>query len=399
VIAYILSQFPETHETFILRELIELERRGAGVTIFSLKRPADEIVHSEAKPLVGRTIYSPSVLSPAVLSANLYFLLLRAPSYIYLLVFIAVKNLGSAEAFIKNLYAFTVGAYIAREVGRRGIDRIHAHWATVPTTTAMAAARLAGVPFSFTAHAWDIYWKPTMLAEKVAAARFAVTCTGANREYLASLLPVGLGEKVHLNYHGVDPARFTPIDAKNEIFTITAIGRFVEQKGFEYLLRALRLVVDRGIVVQCRLVGDGPLKAELASLAEELGLGTALVFAGRMSQEQLIPMVAASHAFVMPSVIARNNDRDGIPNVIIEAMALGLPVIGTNVSGLPEIVIDGKTGLLVPERDADSLADAIAALYADRELCTRLGRGGRKLVAEKFDIERNVGELAELLLS
>lgn len=395
-IAYLLSQFPETHETFILRELIALREKGVGFKIFSLKACRDKVIHPEARELTRETIY----VHIHFLSSIFYLLahpLRTISSLFYVLTAYVTAPVGElAKALYVWLECLSVTAMIRRE----RITHLHSHWATMPTTAAMILNKLTGIPFSFTAHAWDIFISQRGLREKIENAKFVVTCTEYNRRYLMNLATSA--NKIYLNYHGLEREWFTPqsLEAITIPYTLNpkplhllAIGRLVEQKGFEYLIEACAILRDRGINFECSIIGDGPLRKQLELTANRYTLNPKVKFLGMKPQEEIQRFYRESDVFVAPSVIAKNGDRDGIPNVLLEAMAIGLPVVATSVSGIPEAVLDQKTGILVPPKNSTILADAIEYLWKSPLLREKFAINGRKLIEQNFSTDKNIEEL------
>jgi len=257
----------------------------------------------------------------------------------------------------------------------------------------MVLSRLLGLPFSFTAHAYDVWREQLLLPEKLRAARFAVTCTECNRQHLAATYAVPL-EKIVTVHHGVDVNRYVPVErASTAEPYIISVGRLVEQKGFDRLLRACRRLVESGESFRCEIIGDGPLRDRLGGLITEYGLGDRVALVGRLHQEDLRRRYAAADMFVLFCVPASDDDRDGIPNVLIEAMATELPVVSTDFSGVPEIVVDGETGILVGTDDETVQAEAIRRMLHDPQLRRQLGRAGRRRVMEGFTIEASAAHL------
>jgi len=275
----------------------------------------------------------------------------------------------------------------------------------MPTTAAVILSKLTGIPFSFTAHAWDIFVNCDGLEDKINRAKFVITCTDYNRKFLSHFCQNGQHKKVHLNYHGIDIDKFMVhgsrfMDRKqDQRFKILAIGRLVETKGFEYLIEACRILNDKGVDFECQIVGSGPLENKLESLSTSYELRAKIQFLGIRTQEEIKKLYSEATVLAQPSVMARNGDRDGIPNVILEAMALGVPVVATNFSGIPEAVIEGKTGILVPEKDAVALAVAIENIYQDAKRRDILIRNARELIEQKFSVSRNVEELTGIFQS
>jgi glycosyltransferase involved in cell wall biosynthesis len=278
-------------------------------------------------------------------------------------------------------------------VERAGVSHLHAHWATGPTTAAMVLSRLLGIPFSFTAHAYDVWREQLLLPEKLRSATFTVTCTEYNRQHLAATYEVPL-EKVVTVHHGVDVQRYAAVErTPNGEPRVISVGRLVEQKGFDRLLRACKRLSDSGEAFRCEIVGDGPLRERLEALVDEYGLRSRVTLVGRLHQDELRKRYATADMFVLFCVPASDEDRDGIPNVLIEAMATELPVVSTRFSGVPEIVVDGKTGILVATDDEGAQAEAVRTMLHDPALRRRMGRAGRSQVMEGFTIEASAAHL------
>ena len=394
-IIYILSQFPEIHETFILREIVALRERGIKVKILSLKPCRDKLIHPQAQEFIKDTVYGRlSVLS------IVYWVLRRPVKTIDTLLYVVKTYRKSPKDLVKALYVLFESLYFINIIKKEKITHIHSHWATMPTTAAMILNKLTGTPFSFTAHAWDIFVNCNGLEEKVKQARFVITCTDYNRKFLSHLCRNEESRKIYLNYHGVDirtqgqsPSGTVPF-AKS--LKILAIGRLVETKGFEYLIDACRILRDKGIGFECQIVGSGSLEKSLRLQVANLKLQDKVRFLGLKTQNEIKELFQGATVLVQPSIMARNGDRDGIPNVILEAMALGTPVISTNFSGIPEAVVDKQTGVLVPEKDSLALADAIENLWKNVSLKEKLVKNSRELVEKKFDVEKNTEDLIRI---
>ncbi len=402
-IGFLISQFPEMHETFILREFTALKKKEINFYIYSLKKCKDKIIHPEAKNLLGQTYYA----SNLEFSSFLYWLKKKPRVLCKILYFKVLRNLWPAEKFLKTSCVFLKSLYFARLMHKHNIHHLHAHWATMPTTGAEIINELLGIPFSFTAHAWDIYLSTKIdLGEKLKKATFAVTCTQANKNYLDNIQR----NKLEVNYHGLDIKKFnftedsisipSPIHLdnvnKNKVKIILAIGRLVEQKGFEYLIKACDILNRKNVNFQCILVGEGPLRKELENLRNKLGLKQYIQMPGSVDQEQIKKYFKKTAVFVVPSVIARNGDRDGIPNVLLEALAMGAPVIATKVSGIPEVIIHNKTGILVEPRNESALSTAISRMLIGQFPADNFRQNGRKMVIKKFDIDKNVEALISI---
>lgn len=398
-VAYIISQYPEFHETFVAREVEALRCKEIPPTIFSLKTPgpAERDIYPAHRELVR---YSPFLVSASLVAANLAELLRAPGAYLGSLCWLIRTHLRQPVEMLKTLAAFPKTVLYARSMRGR-FDALHAHWATVPAAMAVVVHRLTGIGFSITAHAWDIFLSPPgVLRRKIALAQGIVTCTGYNREYLISVCDPRDRGKIHRNYHGLDlaafPGSFEHSSAEQPL-RIIAIGRLVEQKGFLHLIRAVALLARKKLAVHLTIVGDGPLHHGLAAEAGLVPKPGTVEFAGRLPHAQTVARLLQSHVMAAPSVIAGDGDRDGIPNVILEAMACALPVVGSAVSGIPEVVQDAVTGYLIPPGDPEALAQALERIARDREGAARLGLSGRLLVERMFDVECNTDEFVALL--
>jgi len=287
---------------------------------------------------------------------------------------------------------------VAVQLRRRGITHVHAHFGSVATTVARLAARLADVPYTFTAHAKDIFHEDVDaadLATKLSDASAVVTVSDFNLAHLHETFGEAAGSVVRL-YNGLDLERFPYADPAVRPPVIAAVGRLVEKKGFDDLLEAVALVVAGGREVRLELVGTGPCEADLREQVERLGLAGVVTMHGALPQRRVRQVVQSAAVFAAPCVVAADGNRDGLPTVLLEAMALGTPSVATPVTGIPEVIRDGETGLLVPERDPAALAAALTALLDDTGLRVRLARQARDLVERDFDVHRQAAALRDL---
>lgn len=419
-VAYILKGFPRTSETFITNEIHLLEEAGLRLSLFSLLRLTGQKQHAVVSEIKAVPEYLPETTSlkdegpVRWLKNNLskfthaHARLIAARPFRYLAALCTAvrcvfryRREGSLRPKFSFIKEFLLAGYIAERVVRDGgVRHLHAHFAHTSTTVAWFASCLTGLPFSFTAHAKDIYLKELnpgdLLRAKLRRARFVVTCTQANRRYLSAIFNE---TPIHVIYHGLDTARFAPTGAqvRHDKPLILSVGRFVEKKGFTHLVEACRLLRDKGRDFECRIVGDGGDYREcVRALIHEWRLEDSVRICPAVTQEELIGVLREATLFALPCQVAESGDRDGIPNVLVEAMASGLPVVSTAISGIPELIVNGKNGLLVPERDAAALAAALERLLDDAALCERLGAAGRATVCRNFDARRNVRALYAL---
>jgi glycosyltransferase involved in cell wall biosynthesis len=393
-IAYILKMYPRFSETFVLSELLELERQGVPLHIFSLKKPDDGIFHADIARVRARVAYLPdSVIFAPRAFADAHRQVCRENPARYR----TALRLALARRRTVTLKHFVQAGYIAALAGRLGIGHVHAHFASAPAAIALHVHRLTGIPYSFTAHAKDIYMDTvdrSQLARKLRSASFAITVSDYNRSHLEQL--AGDGRIVRI-YNGLDLARFSPNGGPHDDPPLVlAVGRLIEKKGFADLIRACALLRDQGFRFRCRIVGKGPLEGELRNRIRELGLGRLVELTGPLPRERLLQLYPRASLVVAPCVVGSDGNRDGLPTVLIEALALGIPVISTRVTGIPELVEDGRTGLLVPEHDPASLAAAIRLLLTERATAEEFGRAGRAHVEREFELTANVGRLRTL---
>jgi glycosyltransferase involved in cell wall biosynthesis len=293
-----------------------------------------------------------------------------------------------------------LGACFAEVVRRLGIRHLHGAYGTRTATLAHVTARLAGIGYSFTTHAYDIFTPNPSLVWKTHHARFMRTISRFNKRYLEETYAGIEGSKIHVAYLGVDTREFAPAAARNGAgpVRVLSVGDLFPKKGHSYLVRACARLLRAGVPVECDIVGEGFQERDLAREIDELGVGAAVRLRGRLDHAAVRRAVAEADVFALACVDCRREGEhmDGIPVALMEAMAAGVPVVSTTVAGIPELIEDGASGLLVPERDADALADALARLAASAELREALGRGARSRVEERFDLGENARRFAAL---
>lgn len=398
-LAVVVSQFPEPNETFIVREIGELRRRGFAVTVFSLKPAPAAVPDPEARALQPVTVYPPRA---AALVAEALRTCVRAPAAALRAIGRglgdALRALPSPILAAKQLAVLPLAlAYAGRlPAGRL---RLHAHFASVPTAAVRVMAAFRRQAYSFTAHAWDIYVgeNTRQLAPRIAKADLVVTCTAYNAAVLRQIAAAPAdAAKVNLCHHGLDFALYEP-GGERARDLIVGGASLVEKKGLHHLVGACARLRDAGRRFRCVLIGEGPARAELEAQIRALDLEDRVQLLGRLSHRELVRWMREATVLAHPSIRDRHGSMDGIPNTVLEAMAVETPVVGTRLSGIPEVVIPEETGLLVEPGDEAALAAALARLLDDPALGRRLGSAGRALVREGFDIERNVARLAGLL--
>jgi glycosyltransferase involved in cell wall biosynthesis len=289
-------------------------------------------------------------------------------------------------------------ARLAGAARRNGVTHLHAHFATAATAVARLAARLAGLPYTFTAHAKDIFHetvRPDDLGRKLRGAAAVVTVSDFNRAHLRRTFGPAAARVCRV-YNGLDLAHFPYRPPADRPPRVVAVGRLVEKKGFADLLDACAVLAGRGREFTCQVIGGGELEADLRSQAERLNLHGRVELLGPRPQSEVIAVVQGAAVLAAPCVVGADGNRDGLPTVLLEAMALGTPCVGTPVTGIPEVVRDGDTGVIVPEHDPPALADAIERLLADVALRVRLAERARRLIEAEFDVHRNAARIRAL---
>ena len=386
-VAYVLSRFPSLSETFILREIVALRRRGIGVLVFSLRTPNDAVMHDEARSLSSDTIYPGS-------AAGLMAAIGRERGWIGLLRN-ALREAGGAgpTELAKTAYTMVVAASFAGTARRLGVRHLHAHWTTYPALAARTMAALTGLSYSVTTHAFDIFLPNPHRTKNLRAASQVVTISEFNRRYLQAQ---GFDRDIVVIPCGLDLTHFAPSPGA-ERSGIVAVGRLDPIKGFMVLIDACALLARRGIDVKCDIIGEGPQRPILTARIAEHGLADRIRLLGALEQQEVRSRVSRARVFTLPCVRLPNGDQDGIPVSLMEAMALQIPVVTTPVSGIPELVTDGVSGLLTTPQDPVSLADALLRVLTDDTLAQTIAAGGRRVVERHHDIDATSMTLARLL--
>lgn len=395
-LAVLVNGFPRLSETFVLQELLELERRGLSLHLFALRRP-EEIVQQDALAELRATVeYLPEGVVPhqrtRVRLAHTALLLHRRLGYVN-----GLSDVLSSPEFSRTLGVRA--ALLAHRLVQLGSPPLYVHFAHKPATIGRFAALLAGVPYALSAHAKDIWLTPEAeLARKVRDAAVVLTCTEQARAQVAGL--AGRQTPVHLVHHGVDLKDRTRASRPgDEGLRLLAVGRLVEKKGHETLLLAAAMLRDRGLEFTLRLVGEGPEWPRLQRLVHELRLGDRVVFLGPLSETEVRAEYEHADVFALPCRKLPNGDQDGLPNVILEAMAHGLPVASTRLEGIAEAICHGESGLLADQDDPVAFAEHLGQLIEDAEFRGRVGEAARRRVAERFERSANLPRVVEALVA
>jgi len=396
MLGFLVKTYPKVSETFVLQEILALQGEPLGLQIFAMQKPTDNEFHSAYEQVYADVDYltSGQWRDWSSWRKHLDFMRIRPLRYLKTLWFSLTRSEGGTFSQFGQAVCFAVLAEA------KGIRHIHAHFASEPAGLAELLKCLSGISYSISAHAKDIYVSDdTCLARKIASARFVVTCTEYNRRYLQSINAAET--PIYRVYHGIDAAR---IMAENQhdvqgvgVIRILSVGRLREKKGFRFLIGACQRLVQIGYRFQCDIVGYGPDRDELTALIESYGLNGIVRLLGKMTHDELVMIYRQTSIFALPSLIAADGDRDRIPNVLMEAMTFSIPVVSTQVSGIPELVETGKCGLLVEPGDTEALFDALKLLLDRPELRSRLGEAGYRRVAESFAASQHIGRLKKLL--
>ncbi|HEV7489224.1 MAG TPA: glycosyltransferase [Rhodanobacteraceae bacterium] len=390
-ILYVVSLFPCWSETFIVREMHAVIERGADIAILSLKPATEKIVQDRAAALLDRTRHPRGDVASILAFLGL---ILRQP--LTTLGFIARLCAGmwrQPAVLFKTLSAICRAAGQLAWIRRFDPDLIHAPWATYPASVAWFLGRVLGKPFSFTSRAHDIFVEDHMMSAKLAAANLAVTITRNNVRHMARWMSEPGAVPVQVMHSALDLGETVFSRDGRLPHRLLSVGRLDAIKGFDVLLPALALLRDRGVPFESVIIGEGEERARLEALRAQLDLGDRVTFVGARPQTEVRKAMAESTLMVMPCVVTPEGNADGIPNVLTEAMAAGLPVISTRVSGIPELIDDGISGRIVNQRDPIALADAVASLLADPASRDTYAKAGRTKVEREFDVRIEAGRL------
>jgi glycosyltransferase involved in cell wall biosynthesis len=410
-IAYIVKAWPRLSETFILNEIVGLERRGVSIRIFSVKDPSPGPTHDRVALVRANVTYlSPRSHWKSALAANVRSLRRRPGRYLRTLFMALVKVVShrrrhrdSPALGLRALAAlrhFLEAGYVADVLFAGQATHLHAHFASSPALVALLTSRITGVPYTVTAHAKDIYVShPDDLRAKLREARAVVTCTEYNRQHLLSRYPRECGGKVLCVYHGLDHSLFrcAPSHTSDpQEAVILSVARLVEKKGLDDLLAAVEILRLRGRRLRLEIIGTGPLRESLKAQAKHLGLEDQVRLLGAQPHDAVCLAYRRASVFALPCRVAADGDRDGIPNVLLEAVASGVPVVSTPVSGIPELIESDRSGLLVEPNHPGMLADALDRMLQSPELRARLTEAARAKLEAHFSLDRCSARLLAL---
>lgn len=401
-LGYILKGYPRISETFISNEILLLEQRGFRMRLFPMRHPREDFCHDSVKQIKAQVDYLPTELLldfPRLLLPNI-FLAVKRPS-------LFKHGLGLARARYKrtaNLATFKhllQAGYLTNLhlLKDKSLTHLHGHFAHSPTSVTMFAALLSEKTFSFTAHAKDIYTSnPKQLREKIRLAKFVITCTDYNRKYLEGIAE-GLGTPIHCIYHGIDLKLFSPKTDHTTCvppYKLLTVARMTEKKGLPTLYKALRILKSKKFSFEHVLIGDGDDKEKILQLIRDLQLDDCCSCLGTRTHKEVLKQFEKSDLFVLACEIARNGDRDGIPNVLVESLAMGVPGLSTTVSAIPEILLHNKSGLTIAPSEPATMAGAIKESLENQILRKTIIQGGIKHTSKHFDNRKLVAKLGAI---
>lgn len=426
-VGYILRSYPRLSQTFILHEMLALEQLGVALEVFAITNPHEPVTQAQVAELRAPVRYLEDVVRrprAALTREHLRAALATPRRYAAAAQYVARnKAIDAAYTASSRWECFHQAVYLAGQLRRpeNTIEHLHAHFAHDPALIAQLTHMLTGISYSFTAHARDLFQIPrAALVDRIASASAVLTCCGANLDYFDEVVPPALRPKVRLIHHGVNLDGFQPgskttkeheeirtgevletiretsynfVDQSN-LPLILSVGRLVQKKGFADLLRACAQLKQSGRRFHCAIYGDGPLRGELEALIEQLDLSGAVELPGERPQQELVAIFQSADIFALTPFVTEDGDRDGIPNVLVEAMACGLPAVSTNISGIPELIRHDHNGLLAAPRDIADLAAQLGRLLDDQGKRRALGAAARQTVVEQFDLRGAARQIA-----
>lgn len=403
-VAYILHRFPSLTETFIMNEMYWLKDQGIDVQIFSLMPPKDSVVHDVAKKLLPVTHSSPW-FSVAILRSQLHFLMRSPLRYVTAMVNVLRQTFREPKVSLLAIALFPKSVHFAYEMQRMQIDHIHAHFVWLGGISASVVHQLLGTSYSLHPHAFGLFQRNQRDARcELELASYVVTVSTYHERKITELCSQIHPDDIHIVNYGIDTQWTKPASetenfnaAEDRQLRILTVGRPIEKKGHEYLIEACAQLVSRGVKFRCEMMVGKNREAEaLQKRVDRLNLHEHVTLLDYGNQQEVLRRYQQSDIFALACVIAKDGDRDGMPLVLIEAMACGLPIVTCPVSGITDLVLDGENGLLATERDAVSFGDALERLIEDPALRRRLGHSARQTIVDRLDIRRTTSQLANV---
>ena len=388
-VGYVVKRYPRYSETFIVNEILAHEAAGLDIDIFSLYPPNDDHFQDVISQVRAPVTY----LTPYGLKAADLWAAIREAADLLPGAWPGLQAARDEDS--RDVYQALL---LARATRLRHIEHLHAHFATSATTVARLAALFAGIPYTFTAHAKDIFHEsvqPDDLRRKLQDASAVVTVSDFNLQHLRATYG-SAADHVRRIYNGIHPDHFPFTSPEARPPLIMGVGRLVEKKGFADLIDACALLARKQVQFRCLIIGTGELEEDLRAQIGQQGLDSQVELLGPKPQAEVIRLVSSAAVLAAPCVVGSDGNRDGLPTVLLEAMSLGTPCVATDVTGIPEALFHGETGLMVRQHDPQQLAESIESLLNDDELRVRLATAARRLIEEEFDVHRNAARVREL---
>lgn len=396
-VAYIMSRFPGLSETFILREMCEMESLGRHLELYPLILQNEDVVHDEALEWIKRAQY-PTFLQ--LVLANLILMFFHPIRYYSVFAAVVFGNSSSLKFLIRAIFVFPLAVWMARQMAGKKIKHIHVHYATHPALAAWVIHQLTSIPYGVTVHAHDIFVDQSMLRRKLLDAKYIISISEYNRTFLADLYGDWILKKTQIVHCGIEPnlySRGKGPDEPQERFEVISIGSLRPYKGFTYLLDACDILKRDGVSFRCRIIGGGELLASLSRKVQDLHISDVVEFVGPKSQKEVTRYLQTSNCYVQPSIITSSGKMEGIPVSLMEAMACDVPVIATNISGIPELVLHETTGWLVPPESPLEIANAIKYVIMNPEKTKNCAKNARMHVIMEYNILQSVKRLSKII--
>ena len=391
-------------ESFILNEIIALIDLGLDVSILSLMRPSEKKMHEEIMDydLINKTKYfnyfsgegAKSYTSIDIFKKGIIQLFWNKTVHInekIQLLSLSFKNKMGVETAVRRFLDYMSIATIIKE---KKIKHIHCHFAGQNVGIAYIINQALRIPYTFTTHAYDIFIDPSKDIVKWAnASKGTITISEFNKKYMFERLGIPL-EKTKIVTYGIYLEKLNPVlEYKTDPFRIISISRLAEKKGYPYLIEACKILKERGVEFICEIQGDGPARPKFERMIKENNLEKEIKLGSALTRQEVSRFISTGSVFVLPCIRASNNDMDGIPNVLMEAMAMEIPVISTKMTGIPELIDNGIDGVIVPPNDSYALAEAILKIKTDKVFSEKIRKNGRKKIEDKFNINTNIKKL------
>ena len=421
-LAYIFNRFPVVSETFIKNEIEYMGEIEGNIELFSLLKPKKLNNDVDVLKLKERTEYIfDTILAHRLLYLHFWSLVHYAKGYFKTLSFVwhnrkkpyfydklaTSNNDGNTYATSSKIrrkitqnrfFHFLLVPVLVKKLVDSQVTHMHAHFADAASNFALLASLMSGIPYTFTAHAYDIFIEQDLMREKITYSSALITCTKFNKEFLLQKYPDLPAEKIFAIYHGLKWWEFSPPQTGvNKKPIILTVGRFVQKKGFEFLIEACGILKSQGVSFECWFVGDGPLREKLEAQVEQQNLQNNIKFWGLVPHSKVKDIYRQAKLFALPCIVNEDGDRDGIPNVLLEAMAMEIPVVSTNVSAIPELIEHDKTGFLVESGNAAALAEQMKELLQNTKKYCDVCQAGRERVQMLFDPKINVTRLWDVI--